>query len=274
MVKFPKSILITGASSGLGAALATDYAATGVTLHLGGRHEGRLSAVAELCRAKGAVVHTAAVDVADREAMAAWIDVADATAPLDLAIANAAVTGGLSPGNKPEEIARAQRLFSVNLFGVMNTIHPAMDRMIERKNGQVVIVSSLAGYRGFPFSPAYSASKSALRIYGEALRSVLTRYNVTLSVVCPGFMDTPWNDPIDAPMPFLMSVENAAALVRRKLGKGKRLICFPRRLYWLTLLLVAVPRSISDYFMSRMSVSIPQTDAGPDHTDGPANQLK
>ncbi len=261
----PKNILITGANSGIGAALAEAYASSGITLALGGRDRDRLEATAERCRAKGATVSIAALDVSDRAAMAEWVAAADAIAPLDLVIANAAVTGGLRPGGLPEGIERSQRLFSVNLFGALNTIDPAMEAMIARKSGQVVLVSSLAGYRGFPYSPSYSASKAALRVYGEALRGVLGRHGVTVSVVCPGFVDTPMNDRVHAPKPFMMTAAKAAALIKRKLRRGKRLIAFPLRLYLSTLLLAALPRGLTDFFLVRVAASVDQTDLGPDN---------
>jgi len=266
----PRAILITGASRGLGASLAEIYAGPGVTLYLGGRNAERLDAVRRQCIDCGADASVAAIDVTDRAAMDNWVAHADAQTPLDLVIANAAVTGGTRPGNLPEDLHRAQRLLSVNLFGQMNTIHPAMERMIPRRRGQVALVSSLAGYIGFPFSPAYCASKAALKIYGESLRGLLIKHNVTVSVVCPGFMDTPMNETINSPMPFMISALDAAERIKQQLSKGRRLICLPRRLYWLTLLQAAIPRSLSYAVMARMSVSIPQTpveDDIPPQTD-------
>lgn len=267
-MKTPKSILITGASSGIGAALAEAYAGPGITLALGGRDTARLDSIAEKCRAKGAVANTASIDVSDREAIDVWVREADAIAPLDLVIANAAVTGGVRPNNYPEELVRAQRLLSVNLFGELNTIHPAMELMIPRRRGQVVLMSSLAGYRGFPYSPAYSASKAAVRTYGEALRGVLSHHNVTVSVVCPGFVDTPMNIPIVSPKPFMMHADTAARLIKRKLARRRRLVGFPLPLYLLTLILAALPRGLTDYFMVRVKATVPQTDIG---TEGAAS---
>lgn len=264
-MRHPKSILITGASSGIGAALAEAYAGDGIVLALGGRNKSRLDAVARRCRGKGAETRVASIDVSDRVAIARWVSDADAAAPLDLVIANAAVTGGIRPGYLPEDLQRAQRLLTVNLFGALNTIHPAMELMIPRRRGQVVLVSSLAAYRGLPYSPSYSASKAAMRVYGEALRSVLSRHNVTISVVCPGFVDTPMNETIVAPKLFMISVQKAASLIKRKLARRKRLIGFPLSLYLLTLILGAAPRWLSDYFLARTNVTVPQTGLGPEN---------
>ncbi len=265
-MKVPRNILITGASSGIGRALAVAYSEDGVVLYLGGRDQGRLEEVAAQCQALGAAASIATNDVADKKAMAAWVATADDATPLDLVIANAALTGGLRDGTHPEQLERAQRLITVNLFGILNTIHPAMDRMIERGQGQVALVGSMAGYRGLPYSPAYCASKAAIKVYGESLRTVLSRHGVKVSTICPGFVDTPLNEIIDAPKPFMMNPEKAAMRIKRGLARRRRLIALPRRLYFLTLLHAILPRSLTDFFVARVSVHIPETPL-PDETD-------
>ena len=154
----PRSILITGASSGIGLALARRYAASGTTLALGGRDRDRLEATAELCRRAGAAVEIAAVDVTDAAAMDAWLTAADAAAALDLVIANAGVSAGTGRGGETAEQAR--QIFRTNIDGVVNTVQPAVACMQPRRRGHIAIVSSLAAYRGFPGAPAYCASKT------------------------------------------------------------------------------------------------------------------
>ena len=112
----PKSNLITGASSGIGAALARDYAAPGCTLSLGGRNEARLAAVAADCRARGAAAEFAAIDVVDGGAIAQWIGQADGHAPVDLVIANAGVSAGTGTAGEP--LDQAQRIMAINVDGV------------------------------------------------------------------------------------------------------------------------------------------------------------
>jgi len=180
------SILITGASSGLGAGLALAFARPGAALHLWGRNAGRLDEVAERCRARGAEIHAATLDVTDREATAHWVAASEAARPLDLVIANAGISAGTSDGGESDEQARA--IFAVNVDGVFNTVLPALPFLRARGRGQVGIMSSLAGFRGFPGAPAYCASKAAVRVWGEALRGELAPFGVGVSVICPGFV--------------------------------------------------------------------------------------
>ena len=203
-----RSILITGASSGIGAALALQFAAAGVELALGGRDRDRLEAVAARCRQAGAVVRCARVDVGEREAMAAWVLEADRTAPLDLVLANAGTAGPGGSGGP----GTARAIFAVNLEGVVNTILPILPAMAGRRRGQIALMSSLAGFYGMPSAPAYCASKAAVRVWGEALRGRLGRHGVAVSVICPGFVRTPMTAGNPFPMPLITTPERAAAL--------------------------------------------------------------
>jgi short-subunit dehydrogenase len=239
-MKQPRAILITGASSGLGAALALAYAGPGVTLALGGRNRERLEAVAARCRERGAGVETRVADVTDEAAMAAWILAADAAAPLDLVIANAGVSGG-----GVGEVAD-RRMFAVNLAGVLNTVLPAIPAMQSRGRGQIAIMSSLAGFRGFPDAPAYSATKAAVKSWGEGLRGSLRGDGIGVSVICPGFIRTPMTEPNPFPMPFLMDAGRAAAIVKRRLARNHARIAFPWPMYAMAWLIGALPPLLSD----------------------------
>lgn len=249
-MKNPRSILITGATSGIGAALARDYAEPGMRLVLSGRDEGRLAAVAAEVRAAGAQVETAIVDVTDAQATARWVEAADDAAPLDLAIANAGISGGTSGGG--ESVDQANAIFDTNIGGVVNTLHPASERMVSRGRGQIALVSSLAGFRGLPGAPAYSASKAAARAWGDAMRPRMKRHGVTVSVVCPGFIRTPMTDVNQFPMPMLMEVDRAAGLIRRRLARGHAMIAFPLPMYLLVRLMAALPHPVGDYVYGRM----------------------
>ena len=246
----PRSILITGATSGIGAALARDYAAPGVRLVLSGRNAERLGAVAADARAAGADVEAEIVDVTDAEATARWVEAADDAVPLDLAIANAGISGGTFGGG--ESVARASAIFATNMNGVVNTLHPAAERMVARGQGQVVIVSSMAGFRGIPGAPAYSASKAAARAWGDAMRGRLKPKGVTVSIVCPGFVRTPMTDVNQYRMPMLMEVDKAASLISRRLARGDALIAFPWPVHMFVRLMAALPRPIGDYIYGRM----------------------
>ena len=235
----PRSILITGASSGLGEALAKAYAGPGVTVALSGRDGRRLEAVAEACRALGAEATAAVVDVTEPGAMSRWIEAADDARPLDLVIANAGISAGTGGTDDPE--AQALAIFAVNLTGVLNTVHPVLPRMRARRSGQIGLVSSVAAFRGLPGSPAYAASKAAVRIYGEGLRGWLAEDGVRVSVICPGFFDSRMTAANRYPMPLIMPAERAAAIVKRGLGRDKARIAFPWPMYVLAWLLGALP---------------------------------
>ncbi len=246
----PRSILITGASSGLGEALAKAYAGPGVTVALSGRDGRRLEAVAEACRALGAEATAAVVDVTEPGAMSRWIEAADDARPLDLVIANAGISAGTGGTDDPE--AQALAIFAVNLTGVLNTVHPVLPRMRARRSGQIGLVSSVAAFRGLPGSPAYAASKAAVRIYGEGLRGWLAEDGVRVSVICPGFFDSRMTAANRYPMPLIMPAERAAAIVKRGLGRDKARIAFPWPMYVLAWLLGALPPAWTDPLLVRV----------------------
>ena len=244
----PRYILITGASSGLGAGLALAYARPGVTLYLSGRNQERLDQVAADCRGLGARVERAVLDVADRAAMEAWIMAADSAQPLDLVIANAGISAGSHKGVE-ENAEQIRAVFATNVDGVLNTILPVLERMKERQRGQVAIMSSLAGFRGFGESPAYCASKAAERVLGEGLRLRLRPHGVKVSVICPGFVKTPMTERNNFTMPFLMDVRRAAQVIKLGLALDKGRISFPMPLAFAVWLLSFLPVGLSDILL-------------------------
>lgn len=225
MLQNPKTILITGASSGLGASLAIEYARSEISLYLAGRDEKRLNDVKKSCDERGAAVHVKALDVKDAGALAAWIDEIEKDRQIDLVIANAGISAGTGGGG--EDYNQVKNIFDTNIYGVINTISPAIIHMKKRRAGQIAIISSLAGFRGLPSSPAYCASKAAVKVYGEGLRGALAKDNVALTVVTPGYIRTPMTDVNNFYMPFLMEADKAAKLIREKLAKNPARLAFP-----------------------------------------------
>lgn len=227
----PGHILITGASSGIGAALALAYAAPGRRLSLGGRNLARLNGVAAECRAAGAACDTRQTDVTDREAMNIWLADAEAAQALDLVIANAGISGGtIKLGNAPD--ASDAEILATNVDGVVNTVEPALTRMLARNAGQIAIVSSLASFRAFGEAPAYCASKAAVRFYGEGLQRAHRQSAVGISVICPGFVRSPMTDANNFRMPMLMDADVAARRIVGGLARDMSRIAFPLPLYW------------------------------------------
>lgn len=246
------SILITGASSGIGEFLALSYAKAGVSLFLSGRNAVRLENVADACRTKGAYVETRVIDVADKVAMESWLCDIDARCPIDLVIANAGISGGTGDAAGGEPMDQAREIFNVNLMGVLNTIAPVAPRMLARKSGQIALISSMAGFRGFPGAPAYSASKGAVRFYGEALRGALAPHGVRVNVVCPGFVRSRMTDVNDFPMPLLMETEKAAAIIVKGLAANKGRIAFPWPTHLICWFLSILPDSCAQRLLGKL----------------------
>jgi short-subunit dehydrogenase len=247
-----RHILITGASSGIGAALARLYAQPGVTLSLSGRNVERIEGVAADCAARGADVEGVALDVVDAAAMAQWVLRRDETLPIDLVIANAGIGGATAVATQAGESADDARLIlDVNMLGVLNTLIPLLPALVRRGRGQIAIVSSMAGFLGLPHTPVYSASKAAAGIYGDALRRLLMPSGVRVSVVYPGYVETPMSDSLPFARPFLWSVEKAARHIARELERGRRRIIFPRRLHLVIRFARLLPERWLDAILAR-----------------------
>jgi short-subunit dehydrogenase len=225
MKKFT-SIVITGGSNGIGETLALDYAQPGVALGLIGRDKARVEAAAAACRAKGATVWAEAIDVVERDKLAAWLAAFDDAHPVDLLIANAGVS--IDQDNSSlHDFSIIRRTIDINVGGVLNTVEPLLGRMMARKHGQIGIMSSLASFIGLPYSASYNASKAAVRVWGESIRYVLKKDGIGVSVICPGFVSTRITAEAPFPMPFLMTTARASAIIRRGLARNAARIAFP-----------------------------------------------
>jgi short-subunit dehydrogenase len=255
----PRSILITGASSGIGRALALVYARPGVSLSLIGRDRERLEDTAAAARAQGAEVNIGQLDVRDQDAMAHWIKAADARRPFDLVIANAGITTGLAPGDLTEDPCAVRAIIGINFIGVLNTVEPLIAPMCARGAGQIAFIGSIAGLRGLPYAPAYCATKAAVHAYSESLRGRVEARGVRVSLVIPGFVKTPLNDGIDAMKPLELTGKEAAIRIQRGLERGRAIIAFPRSLYLLARVSRVLPIRLVDKVMARFKVNIPQT---------------
>lgn len=232
-------ILITGASSGIGTALALAYASPFTRLALHGRSAERLAKVAAEAQKRGAKISVTTGDVTDAAAMTAWITEMDRIEPLTLVIANAGISGGTSGMEDDRE--QTGQIFAVNLQGVLNTVTPVASLMSKRGQGQIAIMSSLAGFRGFAGAGAYGASKAAVRIYGEALRADLAPQGVMVNVVCPGFVKTPMTDINPFAMPFLIDADKAARLIQRGLARNRACVVFPWPMHVLVRFMAFLP---------------------------------
>ena len=255
-----RNVLITGASSGLGRALALACAAPGVVLHLSGRDEARLAETAAAAEALGAAVFPRALDVRDAEAMARWIGGAGR---LDLVIANAGISAGTGGRTEPPHVARA--VFETNVTGALNTCLPAIETMAGQTpgadglRGRVAVVASLAAFVAAPGAPAYCAAKAAVQRWAEALDATERARGIRLHAVCPGYVRTPMTARNKFPMPFLMEAEEAAALTLRGIARGRVRVAYPWPLYLGARFAGGLPPGLRAWMFSRF----PAKDGGP-----------
>lgn len=251
----PKNIVLTGASSGLGAELAKQLTARGDRLVLMARRVPRLEAVRDeavaAAKARGAtdpfVPLIESVDVSDTATFMAALDRAWDALPggIDVLLLNAGI-GGKFHGKRLDG-PRAARVIDVNLTANIHAIARVVPRMVERRQGHVVCVSSLAGYRGMPGGGPYSASKAGLTALCESLRTDLQPFGVAVTVVCPGFVKSEITDSNKFPMPFLLETDDAVRRMIHGIDRRKREVRFPWPLVLMTRLLRALPDPIYDW---------------------------
>jgi short-subunit dehydrogenase len=245
----PTTLLVTGATGGIGAALARCYARAGRTLILHGRDATRLAAVTRECESLGAKVHGATFDLRDTGAAMAALHDLSSRHMIDLVIVNAGVTHSVGKGLETESWDAAKAVLSVNLEGAIATVSGVLPEMRRRGAGQIALVSSLAAYIGLPATPAYCASKAALKVYGEAMRGLLAPQGIAVNVVLPGYVRTAMNERSTAAKPFLMSPERAATLIRRGLERNRARIAFPLRLACAMWFLSVLPATLSQWML-------------------------
>ncbi|MGB0468446.1 MAG: SDR family NAD(P)-dependent oxidoreductase [Pontibacterium sp.] len=224
-VHTPKIILITGVTGAIGGALARAYAEKGITLHLHGRKQDQLNQVAAECRASGANVITYSFDLLDSHAVTHWLE--QLGAPLDLFVANAGIninTGDDLAGEKPEEM---EALLDLNVKATLLMSGQVAKLMRARGRGQIALMSSLAGFYGLPVTPSYSASKAAVKAYGEALRGWLAPAGVGVSVIMPGYVTSSMCHEMPGPKPFMWPPEKAASVICKGLSRNRARITFP-----------------------------------------------
>jgi short-subunit dehydrogenase len=246
----PQHVVITGASSGIGAALVLIYSRRGTRLSLIARNRSRLEDIAGEARRRGSDVNVYPVDVTDAAGMESALIECDAQCSIDLVIANAGIGGAAVLAPNTGEVARW--IFCVNTLGVVNTVTPLLSRFIDRRAGHIVMVSSLAALLGLPDCPAYSASKAAIRAYGDALRRSVAIHGVRITIVCPGFVDTPMSASLPFPRPFMWSAKRAAEHIARGTARGKREVLFPWSLSIGMRIVGALPRRLADRIVTRL----------------------
>lgn len=249
----PRRIVVTGASAGLGRALALVYAAPRTTLGLIGRDTSRLEECAAACRALGATVFSAAIDVRDAHALRDWLMQFDSGAPIDLLIANAGVASTLASAADWEGLERTAQVVDTNFYGAIHAVLPVIEQMRKRRRGRIAMVASIAALRGMAISPAYCASKAAVKAYADSVRPILRRDGVGMTVILPGFVKTAMSDVFPGEKLFMWSADQAAAHIRREIDAGRAEIAFPGLLAFGMRLLTLLPPTVADAILNRLS---------------------
>ncbi|MGD9658216.1 MAG: SDR family NAD(P)-dependent oxidoreductase [Methylocystis sp.] len=273
-------VLITGASSGIGRALALAYARDGASLVLLGRDAERLEATARACLdagAEGAETHVA--DVRDRDVMARIIQSAHDIRPIDILVANAGVATGLSPGQIVETPEAVRAMLAINVAGIFNTVEPVILPMCARRRGMIAIVGSMAGVRALPHSPAYCAAKACVHMWADCLRAQLAPNGVHVTLIVPGYVKTPMSARTIVKTPFsaravakpaasasveswqpgALTDEEAARIIKNGLERRRNVIAFPRYMYWAMRLFSFLPAALVDGVMRQFPAEVPET---------------
>jgi short-subunit dehydrogenase len=248
----PRCILITGATGAIGGALAAEYAEPGRTLILHGRRHERLQEIASETRSAGARVLTHAGDVRDVAALRLWLADISAAEPVDLFIANAGVNTNIGADRAGEPWETTESLLDTNIKGTIAAVDAVLPAMRRRGQGQIALLSSLAAYYGLPITPSYSASKAALKAYGEALRGWLRAEGIRVSVVMPGYIESDMCSAMPGPKPFMMSPQRAARIIRRRLATDAPRIAFPAPLNWGSWWLSVLHPSLAGWILQRL----------------------
>ena len=222
-----RNILITGASSGLGAALARVYATQGTRLILWGRDEQRLNVTAVRCRELGAIVEVDHFDLREIDLLISRLQVLDERTPLDLAIFNAGIGGDVPASDYAETPQRSHEIAMVNFTSPVVSATVLAQMMAARRYGHIVLIGSIAESFPLPMAPTYAGSKAGLAMFAEALRLRLMKYGVAVTLVSPGFIDTPMSRELRSPKPFLMNAAVAAASIKKKIARRPARVVVP-----------------------------------------------
>lgn len=238
--------VITGASSGIGRALAVALAVQGARVGVTARRADRLEELVRAVRDVGGTIEAAGCDVADRAATLAAIRcLAEKLGPVDLLIANAGL--GQTAGADPMNVPGLESMIKINLLGVAYAFEAVMEPMLQRASGHLVAISSLAAYKGLPGSAGYCATKAAVNTYCEGLRIELHGRGVAVTCVCPGFVRTEMTAGKTHPMPLVMDADRAARCILGALPRRPKVYDFP----WRMSMLMKLTRWLPDWFVAR-----------------------
>ena len=245
-------IVITGATSAIGEALALEYAATGVSLCLQGRNADALNSISLACQHKGALVDPVELDLLDDDRLKSWLDRIKLAKQIDLLIVNAGMNIHVDETHPLEDPGQSADLMKLNLLGAMQLVQACLPGMLIRGTGQIALISSLAAWHGLPQTPSYSASKAGLKAYGESLRLCLRDSGIRVNVVLPGYVSSPMCDAMPGPKPWVRSPEYAASVIRRGLEFDRGRISFPWPLSLGCQILSVLPEPVAGWILKKL----------------------
>lgn len=240
--------MITGASRGLGAALAVELANADTRLILWARDEQALSGVRDECNKKGAEVILSSFDLSDIDAITLHFSKFDEIWPVDTVYVNAGLFGGVSQDEVVEDVHDEMAIIDINVRAAIATANIAARRMLERGKGNIILITSLAARYPLADAAGYSASKAAMSAYAAALREKLRPYGIKVMEVQPGHIKTAMTKVQVGSLPLIMSPEKAARIITAGVAKKKAIIAFPTRLSWLITLSKLLPWRIRILF--------------------------
>lgn len=247
-----KVVFITGASSGIGHSLAVELGRKGAALGLLARRAETLREIVGEVEAAGASALALPADVKDADAVRTAADqVREKFGRIDVLIANAGIGATTDARDlRPDEVAH---VINVNVLGAVNSVTAVLPEMVEQKSGQLVVISSLAAYRGLPKSGAYCASKAAVSAFFESLRVDLRGSGVDVTIIHPGFIKTPLTAGREAQMPYLMELDDAVKKIVRAIEARKKSYAFPWQLATIVRAAMLFPVPLYDRIISKRS---------------------
>ena len=258
-----RKVAITGASGGIGSALARYYANKDTQLYLCARDALRLERIANACRQLGAEVHTQVFDLRDYDLMISWVDELTADGFLSIFISTSGVSASVvlkDHKREPEAFADLQRELDVNSTASILCVNQVVEKSLQQKSPtqhlQVGVISSLAALTGLPSSPGYSASKASLRVYCQALRRLVKHDNIGVTAILPGYIDTAMSQRYIGVKPWMISAEEAAEKIAQSLQKNQPECIFPKILAFGIFLLNCLPEFLQAPFLKNFDFQV------------------
>lgn len=244
------TVVISGATGGIGRALAVEYSRVGSELILIGKNKLTLESLHNECIALGAKVSSYSVDLTSIQNTLELAEHIACQYDVDLVISNAGVTNSVNADREIENWNDIEALLTVNLTGAIAITHPILEKMQVNKKGHVAYVSSIAAYYGMPITPSYCASKAGLKAYSEAMRGLLAKDSICVSLIAPGFVKTSMSDKFPGAKPLMLDTQSAAIKIKKGLDQKKKVITFPFFLSLGMRLLSVIPASLADRILT------------------------